>query len=56
MALLLSCHEETVRIGGIAPAAFDLCPDYAVVIDILAEWCHEWGVADTWPHIGYFVE
>ena len=34
MALLLSCHEETVRIGGIAPAAFDLCPDYAVVIDV----------------------
>ena len=32
--LLLSCHEETVRIGGVAPAAFDLCPDYAVVIDV----------------------
>ena len=32
--LLLSCHEETVRIGGVAPAAFDLLPDYAVVIDV----------------------
>ena len=32
--LLLSCHEETVRIGGVAPAAFDLEPDYAVVIDV----------------------
>ncbi len=34
VALLLSCHEETVRIGGVAPAAFDLKPDYAVVIDV----------------------
>ena len=32
--LLLSCHEETVKIGGVAPAAFNLCPDYAVVIDV----------------------
>ena len=32
--MLLSCHEETVRIGGVAPAAFDLQPDYAVVIDV----------------------
>lgn len=32
--LLLSCHEETVKIGGVAPAAFDLSPDYAVVIDV----------------------
>ena len=32
--LLLSCHEETVRIGGVAPAAFNLSPDYAVVIDV----------------------
>ncbi len=32
--LLLSCHEETVKIGGVAPAAFDLRPDYAVVIDV----------------------
>ncbi len=32
--LLLSCHEETVKIGGVAPAAFDLNPDYAVVIDV----------------------
>ena len=34
VCLLLSCHEETVKIGGVAPAAFDLCPDYAVVIDV----------------------
>ncbi len=34
VVLLLSCHEETVRIGGVAPAAFDLKPDYAVVIDV----------------------
>ena len=34
VCLLLSCHEETVRIGGIAPAAFSLKPDYAVVIDV----------------------
>ncbi len=34
VCLLLSCHEETVRIGGIAPAAFDIKPDYAVVIDV----------------------
>ena len=32
--LLLSCHEETVRIGGVAPAAFSLKPDYAAVIDV----------------------
>ncbi len=32
--LVLSCHEETVRIGGIAPAAFSLEPDYAMVIDV----------------------
>lgn len=34
VVLLLSCHEETVNIGGIAPAAFDLKPDLAVVIDV----------------------
>ena len=34
VVLLLSCHEETVRVGGVAPAAFDLNPDYAVVIDV----------------------
>ncbi len=34
VVLLLSCHEETVKIGGVAPAAFDLKPDYAVVIDV----------------------
>lgn len=34
VCLLLSCHEETVKIGGVAPAAFDLRPDYAVVIDV----------------------
>ena len=34
VCLLLSCHEETVKIGGVAPAAFDLNPDYAVVIDV----------------------
>ena len=34
VCLLLSCHEETVKIGGIAPAAFDIKPDYAVVIDV----------------------
>ena len=34
VVLLLSCHEETVRIGGVAPAIFALNPDYAVVIDV----------------------
>lgn len=32
--LLLSCHEETVKDGGVAPAAFSLMPDYAMVIDV----------------------
>ena len=32
--LVLSCHEETVRIGGVAPAAFATEPDYAMVIDV----------------------
>lgn len=32
--LLLSCHEETVKIGGVAPAAFSVSPDYAMVIDV----------------------
>ena len=32
--LLLSCHEETVRIGGVAAGAFAVEPDYAMVIDV----------------------
>lgn len=32
--LLLSCHEETVRIGGVAAGAFAIEPDYAMVIDV----------------------
>ena len=32
--LLLSCHEETVRIGGVAASAFSVAPDYAMVIDV----------------------
>ena len=32
--LLLSCHEETVRIGGAAVGAFSVDPDYAMVIDV----------------------
>ena len=32
--LLLSCHEETVRIGGVAASAFAVDPDYAMVIDV----------------------
>ena len=32
--LLLSCHEETVRIGGVAASAFSVDPDYAMVIDV----------------------
>ena len=36
--LQLSCHEETVRIGGAAVGAFSVAPDYAMVIDVnLAE-------------------
>ena len=34
VCLLLSCHEETVHIGGVAPAAFAEKPDYAMVIDV----------------------
>jgi endoglucanase len=34
VCLLLSAHEETVRIGGVAPAAFAVKPDYAMVIDV----------------------
>ena len=32
--LLLSCHEETVKIGGVAASAFAVDPDYAMVIDV----------------------
>ena len=32
--LLLSAHEESVRTGGVAPAAFGVDPDYAMVIDV----------------------
>ena len=32
--LQLSCHEETVRIGGAAAGAFAVSPDYAMVIDV----------------------
>ena len=36
--LQLSCHEETVRIGGAAVGAYSVAPDYAMVIDVnLAE-------------------
>lgn len=34
VCLLLSCFEETARCGGVAPAAFSLLPDYAMVIDV----------------------
>lgn len=34
VALVLSCFEETSRLGGAAPAAFALKPDYAMVIDV----------------------
>lgn len=32
--LLLSCHEETDRDGGVAAAAFGIKPDYAMVADV----------------------
>ncbi len=32
--LLLSCHEETLHIGGVAVGAFAIEPDYAMVIDV----------------------
>lgn len=32
--LLFSCHEETDRIGGAAVGAFNIAPDYAMVIDV----------------------
>ncbi len=34
VCLLLSCYEETSRIGGVSPAVFRLDPDYALVIDV----------------------
>lgn len=34
VALLFSSFEETSRVGGAGPAAFGLCPDYAMVIDV----------------------
>ena len=34
VCLLLSCYEETSRIGGVSPAVFRLDPDYAIVIDV----------------------
>ncbi len=34
VCLLLSTHEETVNIGGVAVGGFELCPDYAMVIDV----------------------
>lgn len=32
--LLLSCHEETLHIGGVAAGAFSIDPDYAMVLDV----------------------
>lgn len=32
--LLLSVHEETDRIGGVAAGGFSIAPDYAMVIDV----------------------
>ncbi len=34
VCLMLSCFEETSRIGGIAPALLSICPDYAMVVDV----------------------
>lgn len=34
VCLMLSCFEETSRLGGIAPAVNSLQPDYAMVVDV----------------------
>ena len=34
VCILLSVHEETVNIGGVAVGGFELEPDYAMVIDV----------------------
>lgn len=34
VALMLSCYEETSRVGGAAPGSFRLAPDYAMVVDV----------------------
>ena len=34
VCLLLSTHEETVNVGGVAVGGFELSPDYAMVIDV----------------------
>ncbi|MBQ9782942.1 MAG: hypothetical protein IJW44_00295 [Clostridia bacterium] len=34
VALMLSCYEETSRLGGVTPGVFRLRPDYAMVIDV----------------------
>ncbi len=34
VALCLSCYEETSALGGIAPAVYDLSPNYALVADV----------------------
>ena len=34
VCILLSVHEETVNIGGVAVGGFELMPDYAMVIDV----------------------
>jgi endoglucanase len=34
VCVLLSVHEETVNIGGVAVGGFELTPDYAMVIDV----------------------
>ena len=34
VCLLLSCYEETSRLGGVTPAVFRLDPDYALVADV----------------------
>ena len=34
VCLLLSTHEETVNIGGVAVGGFEMDPDYAMVIDV----------------------
>ena len=34
VALMLSCFEETSRIGGVTPGVYALKPDYAMVVDV----------------------
>ena len=52
VCLLLSCHEETLNIGGVAVGAFAKTPDYAMVIDVNLARVPNTPEAETVPYGG----